>query len=119
MSFPDPHPALAPTRSSSEKHRSEKDDGIEVDLSRVTSNPGGAPTETVSALGRHVSWLSVVFLNMQTVLNSVNRSMWDSVQSKVVHDVKTKSSDTGSGSQRQPQRFCSDNQHVAAAVVLQ
>jgi hypothetical protein len=68
MSFSDPHPALAPTRSSSEKHRSEKDDGIEVasevDLSRVTSNPGGAPTETVSALGRHVGWLSVVFLNM-------------------------------------------------------
>jgi hypothetical protein len=68
MSFSDPHPALVPTRSSSEKHRSEKDDGIEVasevDLSRVTSNPGGAPTEAVSALGRHVGWLSVVFLNM-------------------------------------------------------
>ncbi|KAJ7207435.1 high affinity methionine permease [Mycena pura] len=74
MSFSDPRPELAPTRSSSEKHRSEKDDGIdvasEVDLSRVTSNPGGAPTETVSALGRHVGWLSVVFLNINNMIGT-------------------------------------------------
>ncbi|KAJ7716860.1 high affinity methionine permease [Mycena metata] len=74
MSFSDPHPELAPTRSSSEKHRSEKDDGIEVasevDLSRVASNPGGAPTETVSALGRHVGWFSVVFLNINNMIGT-------------------------------------------------
>ncbi|KAF7328429.1 Amino acid transporter-like protein [Mycena venus] len=74
MSFSDPHPELAPTRSSSENHRSEKDDGIEVasevDLSRVVSNPGGAPTETVSALGRHVGWLSVVFLNINSMIGT-------------------------------------------------
>ncbi|KAJ7753448.1 amino acid/polyamine transporter I [Mycena metata] len=74
MAISDPHPELAPTYSSSEKHRSEKDDGIEVasevDLSRVISNPGGAPTETVSALGRHVGWFSVLFLNINNIIGT-------------------------------------------------
>ncbi|KAF7362932.1 Amino acid transporter-like protein [Mycena venus] len=73
MSFSDPPAERTPSRTSDEKHRPEKD-GIEVasevDLSRVVSNPGGAPTEAVSALGKQVGWLSVVFLNLNNMIGT-------------------------------------------------
>ncbi|KAF7345132.1 Amino acid transporter-like protein [Mycena sanguinolenta] len=55
--------------AASEKGGSEKD-AIEIDVTGVVSNPGGAPTETVSALGRHVGWLSVVFLNINNMIGT-------------------------------------------------
>ncbi|KAJ7844938.1 high affinity methionine permease [Mycena olivaceomarginata] len=82
MSFSVPPPAELSRRPSSngsekhlsdEKHTSEKN-GIEtaseIDVSRVVSNPGGAPTEVVSALGRNVGWLSVVFLNINNMIGT-------------------------------------------------
>ncbi|KAF8179715.1 amino acid/polyamine transporter I [Mycena galopus ATCC 62051] len=73
MSFAAPHTELASNRTPSEKGGSEKD-GIEiaseVDLTRPASNPGGAPTEVVSALGRNVGWLSVVFLNINNMIGT-------------------------------------------------
>ncbi|KAJ7271280.1 amino acid permease-domain-containing protein [Mycena haematopus] len=52
-------------------HGSEKD-GVEIasDVASVVSNPGGAPTEAVSALGRQVGWLSVVFLNINNMIGT-------------------------------------------------
>ncbi|KAF8160545.1 amino acid/polyamine transporter I [Mycena galopus ATCC 62051] len=73
MAFAAPHAELASNRTPSEKGGSEKD-GIEiaseVDLTRPASNPGGAPTEVVSALGRNVGWLSVVFLNINNMIGT-------------------------------------------------
>ncbi|KAK6992933.1 amino acid transporter-like protein [Favolaschia claudopus] len=69
-------PGVPPTESlhrdsdADEKYTPEKDGAVEttnqvdVSLERVPSNPGGAPTEKVSALGKQVGYVSVVFLNM-------------------------------------------------------
>ncbi|KAJ7182389.1 amino acid/polyamine transporter I [Mycena crocata] len=72
MSAPNAVPALAPRSSSSEK-RSSVDKGeheIDIEIHRAVSNPGGAPTETVSALGKQVGWLSVLFLNINHMIGT-------------------------------------------------
>ncbi|KAK6992932.1 amino acid transporter-like protein [Favolaschia claudopus] len=75
MSSDDKSTAVPPAESvnSDEKYTPEKD-GIDVaskvTLDRVASNPGGAPTETVSALGTNVGYLSVVFLNINNMIGT-------------------------------------------------
>ncbi|KAJ6534272.1 amino acid transporter [Mycena capillaripes] len=71
MSFSAPHPELASAGDGASEKRSSVDKAeVEVELHRVISNPGGAPTEVVSALGSHVGWLSVVFLNINNMIGT-------------------------------------------------
>ncbi|KAJ7673728.1 amino acid/polyamine transporter I [Mycena polygramma] len=70
MSSPPPLPELAQNKEHFEKRSSIDKDEVEVELHKVVSNPGGAPTELVSALGSHVGWLSAVFLNLNNMIGT-------------------------------------------------
>ncbi|KAJ7664165.1 amino acid/polyamine transporter I [Mycena rosella] len=73
MSSPESHPQLAPGSASAEKRSSSDKDldvASEVEFGRVVSNLGGAPTELGSALGKHVGWVSIVFLNINQMIGT-------------------------------------------------